>query len=59
VEGFGRYAWLVKGAERAGGRVIYYRRMPEVIFFLLAYSKKKQDNLSKAEVNLLRELIED
>ena len=49
-----------KGGGKSGGfRVIYYRTTPEVIFFLLAYPKNKQDSLSKAEVKLLRELIED
>jgi hypothetical protein len=47
-----------KGGGKSGGfRVIYYRSTPEVIFLLLAYPKNKQDNLSKAEVKLLRELI--
>jgi hypothetical protein len=47
------------GGKSGGFRVIYYRSTPEVIFFLLAYPKNKQDNLSKAEVKLLREMIED
>ena len=48
-----------KGGGKSGGyRVIYYRSTPKVIFFLLAYPKSKQDNLSKAELKLLRELIE-
>ena len=48
-----------KGGGKSGGyRVIYYRNTPEVIFLLLAYPKNKQDNLSKAELKLLRELIE-
>lgn len=48
-----------KGGGKSGGyRVIYYRSTPEVIFFLLAYPKNKQDNLSKAELKLLRELID-
>jgi hypothetical protein len=49
-----------KGGGKSGGfRVIYYRSTPEEIFLLLAYPKNKQDNLSKAEIKLLRELIED
>ena len=49
-----------KGGGKSGGfRVIYYRSTPEVIFFLLAYPKNKQDTLSKAEIKILRELIED
>jgi hypothetical protein len=48
-----------KGGGKSGGfRVIYYRSTPEVIFLLLAYPKNKQDNLTKAEIKLLRELIE-
>ena len=48
-----------KGGGKSGGfRVIYYRSTPDVIFLLLAYPKNKQDNLSKAEVKLLREWIE-
>lgn len=48
-----------KGGGKSGGfRVIYYRSTPEVIFFLLAYPKKKQDDLTKAEIKILRNLIE-
>ena len=56
-----RKIWLArKGGGKSGGfRVIYYRNTPEVIFLLLAYPKNKQDNLTKAEVNLLREMIDD
>jgi hypothetical protein len=49
-----------KGGGKSGGfRVIYYRSTPEVIYLLLAYPKNKLDNLTKAEVKLLRGLIED
>ncbi|MCC5789168.1 MAG: type II toxin-antitoxin system RelE/ParE family toxin [Opitutales bacterium] len=49
-----------KGRGKSGGfRVIYYRNTPEIIFLLLAYPKNKQENLTKAELKLLRELIED
>ena len=47
------------GGKSGGFRVIYYRSTPEVIFFLLAYPKNKQDNLTQAEVKLLRDLIDD
>lgn len=49
-----------KGGGKSGGfRVIYYRSTPEVVYLLLAYPKNKQDNLTKAEVKLLRGLIEE
>jgi len=49
-----------KGGGKSGGfRVIYYRTTPEVIFLLLAYPKNKQDNLTRAEVKILRELVEN
>jgi hypothetical protein len=47
------------GGKRGGFRIIYYRSTPEVIFLLLAYPKNKQDNLTTAELRLLRELIEE
>ena len=45
----------IRVARKGGGKSGGFR----VIFFLLAYPKNKHDNLSKAEVKLLRELIED
>ena len=49
-----------RGGGKSGGfRIIYYRNTPEVIFLLLAYPKNKQDNLTKAELKLLRELINE
>ena len=48
-----------KGGGKSGGfRVIYYRSTPEVIFLLLAYPKNQHDNLRKAEIKVLKELIE-
>lgn len=48
-----------KGGGKSGGfRIIYYRSTPEVIFLLLAYPKSKQDNLTKPEIKLIRELID-
>lgn len=49
-----------KGRGKSGGfRIIYYRSNPDTIFFLLAYSKNEQGNLSKSEIKLLRTLIEN
>lgn len=50
---------LLRRGKSGGFRVIYYRSTPEVVYLLLAYPKNKQDNLTKAEVKLLRGLIED
>jgi len=48
-----------KNKGKSGGfRVIYYRSTREIIFLLLAYSKNKQDNLTKSEIKTLRELID-
>lgn len=45
------------GGKSGGFRVIYYRNTPEVIFLLLAYPKNQKDNLTKAELKVLRGLI--
>jgi len=48
-----------KGGGKSGGfRVIYYRSTLEVIFLLLAYPKNQQGNLTKAEIKVLKKLIE-
>jgi hypothetical protein len=47
------------GGKRGGFRVIYYRSTPEVIFLLLAYQKNQKDNLTKTELKILRDLMND
>ena len=47
------------GGKSGGYRVIYYRLTDEAIFLLLAYPKSKKDNLNKAELEILKQLIQD
>jgi len=45
--------------KRGGARVIYYWAVPDSrIFMLLAYAKNEQENLSKDQLKVLRNLVE-
>jgi hypothetical protein len=49
-----------KGTGKSGSyRIIYYRMTEAAIFLLLAYPKTKKDTLSKTELSVLKQLIEN
>lgn len=52
--------WALSGMGKRGGiRVIYYYLTSQgIIYLLLAYPKNEMDNLSQAQRNQLRQLIE-
>lgn len=59
--GLRKVRWGIQGRGRRGGvRVIYYWYVDaHQLYLLLAYDKHRQDDLSKAEIARLRDLIEE
>lgn len=56
--GLRKFRWNVKGKGKSGGmRVIYYLDLPDKIFMLYAYKKNKQENLTKEQTNILRQIV--
>ena len=48
-----------KGKGKSGGiRVIYYIPQEDRIFLLLAYPKNEQENLTAAQVKILRHVVD-
>lgn len=58
--GLRKLRWAESGRGKRGGlRVIYYWHAPgSVILLLLAYPKNEQENLSPAQLKLLKSIIE-
>ena len=58
--GIRKIRWSGSGRGKRGGiRVIYYWQVDEhQIFMLLAYAKNTQDDLTPAQLTMLRKLVE-
>ena len=58
--GLRKLRWAGSGRGKRGGlRVIYYWHVPgSTILFRLAYPKSEQDNLSPAQLKILKSIIE-
>lgn len=58
--GLRKLRWAGSGRGKRGGlRVIYYWHVPgSVILLLLAYPKNEQENLTPAQLKLLKSIIE-
>lgn len=58
--GLRKLRWAGSGRGKRGGlRVIYYWHVPgSTILFLLAYPKNEQDNLTQAQLRILKSIIE-
>lgn len=58
--GLRKMPWAAQGRGKRGGtRVIYYWAVrPEQILLLLIYPKNVQDNLTPAQLKLLRQIVE-
>jgi len=58
--GLRKVRWSAPGRGRRGGlRVIYHRhRSSETIYMLLAYAKSDRDDLTRAQLRILRRLVE-
>jgi hypothetical protein len=58
--GLRKLRWAADGRGKSGGiRVIYYWCAGELIYLLLAYPKKKQDDLTPAQLKALREVVRE
>jgi mRNA-degrading endonuclease RelE of RelBE toxin-antitoxin system len=58
--GLRKIRWAASGRGKRGGmRVIYYWHVPgSTILFLLAYPKNEQDDLTPAQIKLLKNLVQ-
>lgn len=58
--GLRKIRWAGSGRGKRGGlRVIYYWHVPgSIILFLLAYSKNEQDDLTSAQLKIMKPIIE-
>ena len=59
--GIRKYRWAIPGGGKSGGlRVIYYWiTADEQIYMLYAYPKSKQENMSPAQIKLLKSIVEE
>jgi mRNA-degrading endonuclease RelE of RelBE toxin-antitoxin system len=59
--GLRKVRWSYRGKGKRGGvRVIYYWAVsPEQVLMLLMYPKNVQDNLSPAQLKILKQIVED
>ena len=59
--GLRKVRWKVAGRGKRGGvRVIYYWITQEdQIYMLFAYKKAKQENITKPQLKLLKQLVEE
>jgi hypothetical protein len=52
--------FALSGKGKSGGiRIIYYYKVDDMIFLLLAYPKNKQDNLTEQQKKILKQLIKE
>lgn len=58
--GLRKIRWAGSGRGKRGGlRVIYYWHVPgSTILFLLAYPKNEQDDLTQAQIKVLKTLVQ-
>ena len=59
--GLRKVRWNLPGSGKRGGlRVIYYWDVPEdTIYMLLPYKKSKQEDLTPAQLKILRDLVKE
>ncbi len=59
--GLRKLRWKISGrGKRGGARVIYYWAVaPNEIYLLLAYVKADQEDLTREQLSLLRQIVEE
>ncbi len=59
--GLRKIRWSLPGKGKRGGlRIIYYWDKPEDIFYMLTvYKKSKKADLTRSQVKILRQLVEE
>lgn len=59
--GVRKMRWSFQGrGKRAGARVIYYWAVDDdTLFMLLAYGKSNQENLTQAQIQILKKIVEE
>jgi hypothetical protein len=59
--GVRKMRWSAQGrGKRGGARVVYYWAVnDETLFMLLAYGKSSQENMTQAQVKILRKIVEE
>jgi mRNA-degrading endonuclease RelE of RelBE toxin-antitoxin system len=59
--GLRKIRWNLPGSGKRGGlRIIYYWDVPEeTIYMLLLYKKSRQDDLTPAQLKVLRDLVKE
>ena len=57
--GLRKMRWSVAGSGKRGGiRVIYYLHHKDTVYLLFAYRKNSQENLTSAQLGMLKQLID-
>jgi hypothetical protein len=58
--GLRKIRWNIPGEGKRGGlRVIYYSAQPGIIYMLFSYSKTEQEDLTPAQVKILKKLVKE
>jgi len=58
--GLRKIRWNLKGKGKRGAlRIIYYWEAPDTIYMLFPYKKNEQENLTQAQIGLLRETVKE
>lgn len=58
--GLRKIRWHLPGEGKRGGlRVIYYWDQPEIIYMLFPYKKTEQEDLTPAQIKILKQLVKE
>ncbi|NLD36674.1 MAG: type II toxin-antitoxin system RelE/ParE family toxin [Desulfatiglans sp.] len=57
--GLRKIRWNLQGKGKRGAlRIIYYWDYPDTIYLLFPYKKNEQEDLTREQIKILRELVE-
>ena len=58
--GLRKIRWNLPGLGKRGGiRIIYYFAPPDTVYLLFPYRKSKQEDLTKNQIKILSQLVEE